>query len=816
MNYKKHMRIVMGMLLLLIGILLGTQEAKAATIVESGTTGADGDNLTWTIDSDKVLTISGKGAMGSYASVSPWEDADIVKIVIEEGVTTIGREAFEWMQGVESVEIADTVTLIADHSFYECRGLTEIVIPESVQTIEDNAFLYCTNLETVIFKGDPASIGVYPFGDCSPELVLYSHTTGNVKENAVKYEVKFQLISEISAADLYISEDMGTSYATLTWNMLPIVSGCDIYKYNSESKAYEFIERTGRNETSYKVSGFKSGNIYRYKVCPIINIDGEEFRGEERVVKFRTQSSKSAIASKNDKISDGFVGVLKTTSQTFKNVEAYTDGGLNPRWASVSYISQFTDNKNNYCIAYKDGENKYLYIRAYNTALEQVYSRKIKMKYPLLGGVACDEDGYFYIVWGQNDTDTNPGDVTMAVSKYKKNGDHVKTLKFATEKTGATKEPFRAGNCDIAIKDGVLVCNYARQMYNGHQSNGKIEIDIEKMEELTTYYNYVSHSFDQRVLFDKDGVVWFVNHGDGYPRAFEVATSGGGKEETYESFHFYAEESALDDMYILNVTKARLGGVVETSSGLVLVGSSVKSLKESGYDSQVKNLFVMYADPDKKMLDGVSRSGICLGENVTNTGVKWLTNNTSVEIENPQVVYTDNDRIVILYETFKNYEYKNTYYMILSSTGKVLQKATKIRNARLNSDEEPVYKDGYIYWSSCNVNYAADKVPVKHHRLSIKSLTYDKDKLAVKNLKATKTASKVTLKWKENDVADGYLVYKHNGEKYVQVKKVTGTSAAIKNLKKNTNYKFAVKAYKKIDGTTYYGAMKYLKVKTTK
>jgi|GEM_PF-3033862 len=32
------------------------------------------------------------------------------------------------------------------------------------------------------------------------------------------------------------------------------------------------------------------------------------------------------------------------------------------------------------------------------------------------------------------------------------------------------REPFSAGSCDSAIHDGVLMVNYARSMYNGHQS----------------------------------------------------------------------------------------------------------------------------------------------------------------------------------------------------------------------------------------------------------------------------------------------------------------------------------------------------------
>ena len=60
---------------------------SAAEIVESGTCG---ENLTWTLDADGLLTISGKGDMIS----SPWNYGEIKAVVIEPGVATIGADAF--------------------------------------------------------------------------------------------------------------------------------------------------------------------------------------------------------------------------------------------------------------------------------------------------------------------------------------------------------------------------------------------------------------------------------------------------------------------------------------------------------------------------------------------------------------------------------------------------------------------------------------------------------------------------------------------------------------------------------------------------
>ena len=64
------MRTPIFTLLLLICLCVGTAHAE----VYSGTCGADGDNLTWELSSDYVLTISGTGAMAEYNWDSPWYD----------------------------------------------------------------------------------------------------------------------------------------------------------------------------------------------------------------------------------------------------------------------------------------------------------------------------------------------------------------------------------------------------------------------------------------------------------------------------------------------------------------------------------------------------------------------------------------------------------------------------------------------------------------------------------------------------------------------------------------------------------------------
>ena len=142
--------------------------AGAAEIVDSGECG---ENVTWTLDSNGLLTISGTGDMENYNSGrnrSPFYDNESInRIVIEPGVTSIGEDAFEECTGLTSVTIGNSVTSIGGGAFYGCSGLTSVKIPDSVTSIGNSAFNDCDSLTSVELPDSVTSIGVYAFSDCT-------------------------------------------------------------------------------------------------------------------------------------------------------------------------------------------------------------------------------------------------------------------------------------------------------------------------------------------------------------------------------------------------------------------------------------------------------------------------------------------------------------------------------------------------------------------------------------------------------------------------------------------------------------------------
>ena len=141
------MKRFLGTLLCLCMLLtLLPVNALAAETVSSGSCGS---NLTWELDSDGTLTISGTGEMDFYNT--PWESnrSEIKKVILKNGVTSIGDYAFRDCSNMTSVTIPKGVKSIGSRAFYNCSSLTSVTIPDSVTSIGSYAFGACNNIKEV-------------------------------------------------------------------------------------------------------------------------------------------------------------------------------------------------------------------------------------------------------------------------------------------------------------------------------------------------------------------------------------------------------------------------------------------------------------------------------------------------------------------------------------------------------------------------------------------------------------------------------------------------------------------------------------------
>lgn len=142
-------------------------EATTSEIIASGTCG---ENLTWELDAAGTLTISGSGKMIDYSSqyYVPWysQKSNTKVVIIEDGVTSISKYAFNNFTKMTSVTIAGTVTQIGESAFATCNQLVSVSIPDSVTEMGNFVFKECKALTSVTIGNGVTEIGAGSFYYC--------------------------------------------------------------------------------------------------------------------------------------------------------------------------------------------------------------------------------------------------------------------------------------------------------------------------------------------------------------------------------------------------------------------------------------------------------------------------------------------------------------------------------------------------------------------------------------------------------------------------------------------------------------------------
>ena len=245
-------------------------------VLDSGTCGDNGSNVTWKLTEDGILTISGTGAMIDYGDdksyrKTPWRDYFIESVRIDEGVTSIGGWAFTNCV-LTSVMIPDSVTSIACGAFSECRSLASVTIPDSVTSIGGYAFRGCTGLTSVTIPDSVTSIDGYAFSGCdSLTDVYYAGTAADWAKISISSGNEDLLAAALHCKPTPLTAPSVTGgndsqgRPTLKWNA---VSGAAKYEvYRARSMNGDYIKYSTVTGTSYtNISYIENGNTYYYKV----------------------------------------------------------------------------------------------------------------------------------------------------------------------------------------------------------------------------------------------------------------------------------------------------------------------------------------------------------------------------------------------------------------------------------------------------------------------------------------------------------------------------------------------------------------------
>ena len=171
---KRIASILLAVMMIVTLLPLGLMDtAWAATVVGSGDCSGYNSNVTWKLTSDGTLTISGTGDMADFdywnGNGAPWLRVRLQakKVIIQDGVTSIGSYAFYDCDALANVIISNGLTNIGNYAFYRCTRLANVTIPASVTAIGWGAFQGCRSLKSVKIPSGVSSIDSYTFTDCT-------------------------------------------------------------------------------------------------------------------------------------------------------------------------------------------------------------------------------------------------------------------------------------------------------------------------------------------------------------------------------------------------------------------------------------------------------------------------------------------------------------------------------------------------------------------------------------------------------------------------------------------------------------------------
>jgi len=125
-----------------------TVHAETGDIVITGSFSYQGN---WSYNrTTKVMTITGTGKV----SDSNWKSSiakyrhEMKKLVVSDGITTIGYSTFENCTALEEIEFGKVKKIESD-AFSGCTSLKTLNLPETLEKLGQEAFCNCTNLSSV-------------------------------------------------------------------------------------------------------------------------------------------------------------------------------------------------------------------------------------------------------------------------------------------------------------------------------------------------------------------------------------------------------------------------------------------------------------------------------------------------------------------------------------------------------------------------------------------------------------------------------------------------------------------------------------------
>lgn len=344
-----------------------------------------------------------------------------------------------------------------------------------------------------------------------------------------------------------------------------------------------------------------------------------------------------------------------------------TDGRL----MRVQCVHDNTDNKDTILVEYYSSDYK----------LQE--TKTLDAELPLFGGF-YETDSNYFLLTGQKNPNKETNVEVYRITKYDKSWNKINSAGLSDCNTTI---PFDAGSARMDASGNYLLIRTCHEMYNGHQANVTIQVNMENMTIADSYTDvmnvsagYVSHSFNQFIKVENNHIV-AVDHGDALPRAIALLQYDTditkGSFQTNNCKLTNVMEFPAGGVADNNYTGASIGGFEISDSSYLIAGNAVDMTNEDKFlTNKTRNVFVAAVD-----------------KNNNKVSTNWLTKYEEGDetASTPHMVKIDDNQYMVLWSK------DNTiYYMTVDGTGQKTSETYQL--AGHLSDCVPAVVNNKLVW----------------------------------------------------------------------------------------------------------------------
>lgn len=275
MKKKKSFLTISFILALFILTFSSTKAAKAETLG----TFQYGDNIYATLDETGTLTLSGTGAMWDgkrvttdwpyrssltqtvkFAGKDTYIDHLVYKIVVNDGITSIGNYAFYNFYKLQSLSIGNSVTSIGEDAFYGTSALHTVTIPGTVRKIGIRAFT-CSGLTSCTLNKGIQTIDNYAFYNTKLKYLVIPDGITIIGECAFNSDSKSTLETVTIPQNITIIKAFAFPSVTATIYSMDVMIADNAFGSSSTLIA-------NRGSSAEKYANINSGITFKYIPYP--------------------------------------------------------------------------------------------------------------------------------------------------------------------------------------------------------------------------------------------------------------------------------------------------------------------------------------------------------------------------------------------------------------------------------------------------------------------------------------------------------------------------------------------------------------------